>query len=300
MNNTSANASQQTQRYIKLSMVAACICIVVKLLAWYFSGSIGLFSDALESFVNLAGALFAFFMLRKAYDPPDEMHPFGHSKAEYFSSAFEGSMIFVAAILIIYSAVPRLTHPQELESLGIGLWFSLIGTVINLVVALILKRAAKRLRSIALEADSRHLMTDVWTTVGVIIGLIAVMLTGWLFLDAVIAIAVALHILHEGYILLKNSVNGLMDQALLPEEISKIEVVLKQYEEKGVYYANLKTRDSASRRFATVKILVPDEWQVGYAHHILDEIEGEISKTLGNITLITHLEPLSMHKPYKK
>lgn len=300
MNIITTSASQQTQSYIKLSIVCACICITVKLLAWYFSSSVGLFSDALESFINLAGALFAFFMLLKAYDPPDEMHPFGHSKAEYFSSAFEGSMIFIAAILIIYNAVPRLIHPQNLDSLGIGLWFSTAGTIINLTVALILKRAAKRLRSIALEADSRHLMTDVWTTAGVIVGLVAVMVTGWLVLDALIAIVVALHILHEGYILLKNSVNGLMDQAMSPEEINQIEAILKRYEGKGVYYANLKTRDSASRRFATVKILVPDEWQVGYAHQLLDEIENQISDGLGNIFVTTHLEPISMLNLYKK
>lgn len=292
--------AEQTQAYIKISILAACACISLKLIAWYFSGSVGLFSDALESGVNLASALFAFVILRKAYEPPDEMHPFGHSKAEYFSSAFEGSMIFIAAVLIIYAAIPRLFNPKPLESLGIGLWFSVGATLINFAVAIILSRAGKRLNSIVLTADSRHLMTDVWTTAGVIMGLFAVMLTNWLWLDAVIAIAVALHILFEGYALLHDSVNGLMDEALPAQDIEKIEGILKSHESQGIHYANLKTRQSASKRFVVVDILMPDLWDISHAHKLLDEIEQSISESLGGASVTTHLEPLSLYQPGNK
>lgn len=288
--------AEQTQAYIKLSILAACACIVLKLSAWYFTGSVGLFSDAVESCVNLGSAVFALLMLRKAYEPADEMHPFGHTKAEYFSSAFEGSMIFIAAILIIYAAIPRLANPQPLTSIGVGLWFSVAATALNFVVAVILGRAAKRLNSIALRADSRHLMTDVWTTGGVVAGLIAVLLTQWLWLDALIAIGVALHILFEGYTLLKDSVNGLMDEALPADEIEKIETILKSYESSGIYYANLKTRQSASKRFVLVDILMPDHWDISHAHELLDEIEQKISDALGRTSVTTHLEPLSLRK----
>lgn len=293
---TTQTTAQQTQAYIKLSIVAACVCIVLKVSAWYFSGSVGLLSDALETTVNLASALFAFFILKKSYEPPDEMHPFGHSKAEYFSSAFEGSMIFIAAVIIIYTAIPRLINPQPLESLGIGLWFAVAGSIVNYAVAITLRRAGKRLNSIVLDADSRHLMTDVITTIGVIVGLIAVLFTNWLWLDALIAIGVALHILFEGYALLKDSVNGLMDEALPPSDVEKIESILKSYETKGIYYTRLRTRQAASQRFIVVNILMPDEWSVHDAHALLDEIEHKISDTIRNTNISTHLEPVSKYK----
>lgn len=295
-NTPSLSASQQAQRYIWLSVVAAVATITLKLIAWQVSGSVGLFSDAMESFVNLGSALFALYMIRLAHEPPDDTHPFGHSKAEYFSSAFEGTMITIAALLILQSAIPRLMNPQPLEQIGMGIWFSLASTAINFGVAMLLKKAGHRLRSIALAADSRHLMTDVWTTAGVIIGLVAVMLTGWLWLDAVLAIGVAIHILAEGYRLLKESFSGLMDQALPQEEIEKIENLLKTYKPRGVYYKKLKTRASASQRFVVVNILVPAAWQVGEAHDLADEIEKKIAETLNGAIVTTHLEPVEWYQ----
>ena len=294
-NSPSLSASQQTQRYIWLSVIAAIVTICLKLTAWQVSGSVGLFSDAMESFVNLGSALFALFMVRLAHEPPDESHPFGHSKAEYFSSAFEGTMITIAALLILQNAVPRLFDPQPLDQIGIGIWFSLASTLINFGVAMLLKKAGRRLRSIALAADSRHLMTDVWTTIGVIVGLGAVMLTGWLWLDAILAIGVAIHILAEGYHLLKESFEGLMDQALPQEDIEKIENLLKTYEAKGVYYKKLRTRASASQHFVVVNILVPAIWQVGQAHDLADEIETKIAELLDGAYVTTHLEPVEWY-----
>lgn len=288
--------AQLTQRYIWLSIAAAVLGITLKLTAWYVSGSVSLFSDAMESFVNLGSALFALFMLRIAHEPPDETHPFGHTKAEYFSSGFEGTMIFLAATLILYAAIPRLFDPQPLEALGIGIWFSLASTAVNFVVAMILGRAGVKLNSIALGADSRHLMTDVWTTIGVILGLGAVLLTNWLWLDALIAIGVALHILFEGYKLMKEAVNGLMDKAMAPEDVEKIELILKSYEEQEVRYTNLRTRQAASKHFILVNIIVPDDWGVKSAHEVVDEIEDKIRAALSDTIITTHMEPHSIHR----
>lgn len=283
---------QQTQRFIWLSIIAAVFTIGLKLAAWEVSGSVGLLSDALESFVNLFAALFALAMLRLAYVPPDENHPFGHSKAEFFSSGFEGTLILMAAGYIIYAAVPRLFAPQELQALDIGIVFSVISTALNFIVAKVLAKAGKRLNSVALEADSRHLMTDVWTTVGVIIGLAAVLLTGWHWLDSVIAIGVALHILFEGGKLIREAFNGLLDRALPTDEIHQIETLLQSYRSRHVHYSNLRSRGSASRRFVQVTILVPANWEVGSSHQLLDEIEAGIRKLLPGTIVYTHLEPL--------
>ena len=294
-NQATLTQAQLTQRYMWLSVFAAILTITLKIIAWKVSGSVGLLSDAMESFVNLASAFFALLMLRIAHEPADEMHPFGHSKAEYFSSGFEGTMIIIAACFILYSAVPRLFFPQPLEEIGIGLWFSAISTAINLCVAIVLGRAGKNLNSIALTADSRHLLTDVWTTAGVITGLLAVMLTQWLWLDALIAIGVAIHILFEGYKLMKESVNGLMDRSLPADKIDKIEQLLQSYKTQGVYYSHLRTRVSASKCFILVNILVPPEWPVGKAHDLLDEIEEQISRVLNGASVSTHLEPYPPH-----
>lgn len=279
-------------RYVWLSIAAAIATISLKFIAWKLSGSVGLLSDALESFVNLAGAAFALLMINVARVPPDAGHPFGHNKAEYFSSGFEGTMIFLAAGAIAYTAVPRLIHPQALLSIGLGLWFSIAGTVINFTVAKILMRASQRLQSVALEADSRHLTTDVWTSVGVVIGLGGVMLTGWLWLDAVVAIGVALHILSEGWKLMRGSVDGLMDLTLPTEEIARIDKVMSSFAPRGVHYAQLKTRRAGSQRFVHLNILVPGDWQVGRAHELLDDIEAQISAILHGAQVTTHLEPL--------
>jgi len=286
--------SSDPRHYIRLSIIAAVATITLKLLAWWVSGSVGLLSDALESFVNLAGAMFAMRMIQVAHEPPDEDHPFGHNKAEYFSSGFEGALIFAAAAAIFWSALPRVLHPEPLESLGLGLWFSLASTVLNFVVSRTLRGAAKRLHSVALDADARHLMTDVWTSVGVICALIAVSLTGWLWLDAVIAIGVALHILFEGFHLMRDSVHGLMDQSLPPEEIGQIVSIVSEYSSRGVAFSGLKTRRAGSQRFVHFNVLVPGDWRVDFSHDLLDEIEARIGNVLHGAQVTTHVEPIQI------
>ena len=278
--------------FIRLSVLASIATIILKLVAWKVSGSVSLLSDALESFVNLAGALFALFMLRVASTPADADHPFGHSKAEYFSSGFEGALIFIAAASILYAAIPRLLAPQALNALGEGLWFSAASTLLNLVVALVLRKAGRKLRSVALEADGTHLMTDVWTSVGVIGGLLAVMWTHWLWLDAFIAILVALHILFEGTRLMREAVNGLMDKSLKPEEIACVQALLDSYSKLSVSYRELKTRQAGTERFVSVSILVPGDWTVERAHDLLDEIEARVAEQLPGTHVDTHLEPI--------
>lgn len=291
MNQNTSHPARSAIGFIWLSVFASVATIGLKFVAWYLSGSVGLLSDAMESFVNLAGALFALIMLHVASTPADDDHPYGHSKAEYFSSGFEGTLIFIAAASILYAAVPRLLDPRELESLGIGLWFSLASTVLNYFVARILRRAGQRLHSVALEADAAHLMTDVWTSVGVIGALIAVLLTGWLWLDALIAIAVALHILAEGWKLMRNAVDGLMDRSLSPEEIRLVHAILDSYAGQDVTYRDLRTRRAGAERFVTVSILVPGDWTVEHAHDLLDEIEARVAQDVHGAHTNTHLEP---------
>jgi cation diffusion facilitator family transporter len=251
----------------------------------------GLLSDAMESFVNLAAALFALTMVVIAKSPPDAEHPLGHSKAEYFSSGAEGMMIFFAAAAIIWSAGQRLMAPQPLESVGLGLAFSAASSVINLVVAQVMRRASVRFRSIALEGGARHLMTDVWTSVGVIAGVFIVSLTGQLWLDAVIAIAVGLHILSEGWNLVRSSANGLMDAALPEETVTQIEASLQQHASRGVRFANLRTRRAGSQSFVYVDVLVPPTWTIVQAHDLLDEIELDIHHIVPESQVFTHPEP---------
>ncbi|MBK9395690.1 MAG: cation transporter [Uliginosibacterium sp.] len=285
-------AARRAIAFIWLSVFASLATIGLKFFAWHLSGSVGLLSDAMESFVNLAGALFALFMLHVASTPADEDHPYGHSKAEYFSSGFEGTLIFIAAASILYAAIPRLFKPQELSSLGIGLWFSLASTVLNYFVSRVLRKAGQRLHSVALEADAAHLMTDVWTSIGVIGALLAVMLTGWLWLDALIAIAVAVHILAEGWKLMRNAVDGLMDRALSIEEIQLVHHILDSYSEQAVNYRDLRTRRAGAERFVTVSVLVPGDWSVERAHDLLDEIEARIAAEVHGAHTNTHLEPI--------
>lgn len=286
------SAPQSAQSYIRLSVVAALATIGLKFMAWHYSASVSLLSDAMESFVNLAGAVFALMMLKVAAEPPDSDHPWGHNKAEYFSSGFEGSLIFIAAAAILWAAIPRLFAPQPLEQLGIGLWFSAASTIINLATALCLRRAGKRLHSVVLEADAAHLMTDVWTSVGVVVGLIAVLLTDWQWLDAAIAIAVALHILSEGWRLMRGAIGGLMDHAMSEDEIQQIRQILRSYAPRDVHYRHLLTRRAGTRRFAHVDILVPGDWSVERAHELLDEIELRIAAEVHGTQTTTHLEPV--------
>ena len=281
----------EARHYFWMSTAAAVVTIVLKTFAWWMTDSISLLSDAMESFVNLAGASFALWMITIAKCPPDDEHPLGHGKAEYFSAGFEGVLIFGAAGAIIWSAVGRLFAPVPLESIGIGLAFSVGSSLINLGVAVSLGRAAVRLRSIALEGSSRHLMTDVWTSAGVVAGLILAGLTGWIWLDALVAILVGVHILTEGWGLIRSSADGLMDAALPEERIAAIEAVLGSFAARGIGYAHLRTRRAGAESFVYVDVLVPPDWSIVRTHDALDEIESGIRKTLPGARVFTHPEP---------
>src|SRR5690606_1977787 len=252
---------------------AALGTMAIKIAAWGLAGSVGFLSDAMESSVNLAGALFALWMLRWAHEPADEEHPFGHGKAEYFSAVFEAGLISLAALAIIGAAGERLLDPRPIERLGLGTLFAIVASVLNLVVARILMASGRAHRSVALVADARHLMTDVWTTAGIIVGVGLAWASGWHWLDPVVAIAVALNILREGWRLMRGSIDGLMDRALEDHEIARIEAVLASYEARGIRFDNLRTRQAGAQRFANVDLRVPGDWTVTRAHDAADEIE---------------------------
>jgi cation diffusion facilitator family transporter len=278
-------------RFAWLSIGAAVVTIALKSAAYYFTGSVGLLSDALESLINLAAAVVALLTLRIAAQPADEEHAFGHDKAEYFSSGIEGTLIFIAALSIAYTSIGRLLAPQPLEQLGIGLIVSGAATVVNLIVARILLRAGKNHHSLVLEADGHHLMTDVWTSIGVVIGVGLVNLTGWLRLDPVVAILVAVNIIWTGFGLIKRSVLGLMDTAVAPEIQNTAEEVLKKYAEKeGITYENFRSRQSGMKKFFYVDIQFPNDWTIHKVHSIADRIEIEISEKIPNSTVFSHLE----------
>ena len=279
-------------RYAWLSIAAALATIGLKSLAWLLTGSVGLLSDAVESVVNLVAATMALSMLIIAARPADEEHQFGHTKAEYFASSVEGILILVAALAIGYAAVRRILSPQAIEQTGIGLIVSAIASAINLVVARILLKVGKTHNSITLEADARHLMTDVWTSAGVIVGVGAVALTGWQILDPLVAIGVAANVVRTGVQLMGRSVAGLMDTALSPEDHAKVLKVLGKYEKQGIQFHALRTRQAAGLRFVSVHVLVPGKWTTHKGHHLLEDIEGEIRQALPGANVITHLEPV--------
>ena len=282
----------ERHHYAWLSIAAALATIALKTLAWSITGSVGLLSDALESFVNLAGAGFALWMILITRDPPDGTHPFGHGKAEYFSSGFEGFLILGAAAAIIWTASERLMAPRPIESAGWGLAWSAAATTINFVVARVLGKAGERLNSIALRADSRHLMTDVWTSVGVIVGVSLVAWTGWLMLDPLIAILGGLHIAWEAVGLLRESVDGLMDRSLDADSVARARAVLDAYQARGVHYQGLRTRQAGASSFLQVVVLVPGDWSVRHGHALLDEIEAALETAIPGLEVTTHLEPL--------
>ena len=284
---------ENLSRFAWLSIVAAILTIALKAAAYFYTGSIGLLSDALESVINLVAAIIALLIIKIAAQPPDDDHAFGHDKAEYFASGIEGTLIFIAAIGIVYTAVPRVFSPTPLEHLSLGLIISLAATLINLAVGIILIKVGKKQHSIVLEADGKHLITDVWTSVGVILGIILVGFTGWLALDPIIALLVALNIVWTGFQLIKRSALGLMDTAASPETCEKIKQVLDGYvAEKGIDYHALRTRQSGARHFISVHILVPDEWTVQKGHDLTEEIEMKILQAVPESTVFTHLEPL--------
>jgi cation diffusion facilitator family transporter len=280
-------------RFAWLSIFAALLTIGLKAGAYFLTGSVGLLSDALESMVNLAAAIVALIVLNIAFQPPDDEHQYGHGKAEYFSSGFEGALILVAAAGIIGTSVHRLFNLQAIEQVGIGVVISVGASLVNLFVAQILLRAGRQYNSITLEADSRHLMTDVWTSVGVVVGVGAVALTGWAWLDPVIALLVAGNIVWSGFHLMRRSMLGLLDTALPNDEVLKVTSILKQYQQQeGVGWHALRTRSAGSRRFVSVHLLVPDAWTVRDGHDLAERVEQNIRDTLSAVTVFTHVEPL--------
>lgn len=280
-------------RFAWLSIAAALITMALKAVAYWITGSVGLLSDALESLVNLAGAMMALAMLSVAARPADEDHAYGHGKAEYFSAGAEGAMIVIAALSIAVTAVDRLLHPRPLERVGIGLAVSVVASLVNLAVALVLRRAARVHRSATLDASSHHLLTDVWTSAGVLVGVGAVELTGWLVLDPIVALAVAANIVFTGGRILRGSVAGLMDAALPPDEIALLRDLLDRYvSTEGIDYHALRTRQSGARRFVSLHVLVPAGWTVQQGHDLLERIEADVRRALPPITVDTHLEPL--------
>jgi cation diffusion facilitator family transporter len=279
-------------KFAWLSIGAAILTIVLKAIAYFLTGSVGLLSDAIESIVNLVGGVMALGMLTIAARPADEDHSFGHSKAEYFSSVVEGILILIAAGSIAYTAIERLIHPRLLEQVGIGLIVSVVASIINLGASRILMKAGKQYNSITLEADAQHLMTDVWTSVGVLAGVGVVALTGWLPLDPIMGLLVAANIVWTGFKLISRSVSGLMDVALPEAEQKAIDVALQKYREKGVEFHAMRTRQAASRRFVSVHVLVPGDWTVHDAHHVAEDIESDIYQALGEAVVTTHVEPV--------
>ena len=279
-------------RYAWLSIAAAIATIVLKGAAWKMTGSVGLLSDAIESFVNLAGAMMALWMLTLAALPADDDHAHGHGKAEYFSSAFEGLLILLAALSIGYTAIDRLLNPQPLEAVWIGLVVSVLASIINFATARILMSAGRQHNSITLEADAHHLLTDVWTSVGVIAGVALVSLTGWLWLDPAIALLVAVNIVWTGYQLMSRSAAGLMDVSLPAEKLEKIESLLAGYREQGLDFHALRTRQAGGRAFMTLHVLVPGQWTVQYGHDWAERIEHDIHKALPFTHITTHVEPI--------
>jgi cation diffusion facilitator family transporter len=280
------------KRYAWLSILTALLTIGLKTTAYLFTDSVGLLSDALESVVNLAAAVLALITLTVAAQPPDQEHAYGHDKAEYFSGGVEGTLILIAALTIAVSAVQRLYNPQPLEQVGVGLIISAIATLCNLLTARVLLHAGEQYSSVTLTANARHLMTDVWTTGGVLLGVGVVWLTGWTILDPLIALAVAAQIVYWGIKLVRQSVHGLMDTALPEEEMAQVEAVLARYLERGVAYHALRSRQSGSRRFVSVHIQVPGNWKVQKGHALLEEIERDLRQALPLISVFTHLEPI--------
>jgi cation diffusion facilitator family transporter len=294
--------NQSARFYAFLSIGAALLTIALKAIAYFLTGSVGLLSDAAESIVNLVAALIATWALTYAAKPPDEEHAFGHFKAEYFSSGVEGALILVAAVSIAFAAWERLLHPQPIEQIGIGLGLSLVATAVNGGLALVLLRAGKRLRSITLRADAHHLLTDVWTSVGVVLGLILVPITNWLILDPLIAFLVAINIVWTGVRLLRETGLGLLDTSLPTEERHIITDILAAYDRQEIQFHALRTRVAGARRFVSFHVLVPGEWLVQQGHALCEEIELAIMRSLPGTSVFTHLEPLedplSWHDQY--
>jgi cation diffusion facilitator family transporter len=286
------------RQYTLLSTAAAVATIVLKTLAWRLTGSVGLLSDAMESGVNLIAAIGAFWALSLAAKPADRRHHYGHFKAEYFSSGLESVLIVVAALAIIYAAIGRLQQPQPLEQLGIGLVISLAATALNGLVAWVLLKASRRFDSITLRADAHHLLTDVWTSIGVVIGIGLVKLTGLTILDPLIAIAVAVNIVFTGWKLLHETASGLLDRSLPDHEQQLLDTLLASYESDEIRFHALRSRVAGSRRFVSFHVLVPGHWTVQAGHDLCDQLEHKVAATLSRTHVLTHLEPIEDPKAW--
>ena len=284
--------------YAWLSVLTSVTTIALKFAAWWVTDSVGLLSDAIESLVNLAAALVALWTLHYISTGADEDHNFGHEKAEYFSSGIEGGLIFVAAISIVVSAVPRLINPEPLGPLGLGIALSVLAAGANALCAWFLLKGARAHRSITLEADAHHLLADVWTTVGVIVAVLLVPVTGWWRLDPIVAVVVALQILWTGWRLIKRSYDGLMDRAIPDDERAVIVRVLETLRHEGCDYHALRTRQAGRKHFVDVHILVPGAMSVQAGHDLVERIEKEISRQAPYVEVLTHLEPLEDPKSW--
>lgn len=289
---TDRQVPENLAKYGWLSLVVGTIVFGMKLGAWWITGSVGLLSDAMESSVNIVAAIVALLALRAASKPPDSRHHFGHGKAEYLSALVEGTMIVVAAILILVAAVDRLFNPEPVTELGIGLAISVLAAVFNGVLAVVLLRAGKKHRAIVLTADGQHILTDVWTTAGVVLGVALVGLTGWNALDSLIAMAVAVNIVIAGAILIRNSTSGLLDSALPPEDHEAIRTVLRKYTSDDVHFHAIQTRRSGRQRFVAMHVLVPGSWSIQQGHDLLENVESDLRAALSDLTVHTHLEPI--------
>lgn len=284
---------ESLKKFAYLSIAAALVTIGLKFFAYFYTGSMGLLSDALESCVNLIAAIVALIMIHISEKPADNEHYFGHTKAEYFSSAIEGGLIMVAAFSIIWSAYPRLLAPRPIENVSLGLIISLSASLVNLGVSLVLLKNGKKHKSLLLEADGKHLMTDVWTSAGVIVAVLFVMLTGWLILDPIIAIIVALNIIWTGFQLIKRSANGLMDASIPVDELKKVTDYLNEIKENHIDYHSLMTRQAGQRKFISLHLLVPGEWSVQKGHDLAENIEETIEDMFPElVTVSTHIEPI--------
>ncbi|WP_092946577.1 cation diffusion facilitator family transporter [Roseateles sp. YR242] len=290
----------QVQHYMKLSVVVALVTIALKTAAWHWTGSVSLLSDAMESLVNLAGALFGLGMVSIAHRPPDEDHPFGHHKAEYFSSAFEGALILVAAVGIAWTAIERFHRPQPLQQLDLGMALSVGSTVLNGLLARAMLKASREHRSIALEADARHLFTDVWTSVGVVIGLLGVRFTGWTWLDPLLALLVAINILREGGHLMWRSTGGLMDQALATEDQEAINQVLTRFTSPDLRFDHVATRMAGQRRYVDLHLHVPASWSLGRAAQLRGEVEQALMFALPGLRASIQLLPVNVETRFEE
>ncbi len=291
--------SNSLTRFAWLSIAGAVVTIALKALAYYLTDSVGLLSDALESVVNLVAAVIALVALTIAQKPPDEEHSYGHGKAEYFSSIIEGVLIIIAAAVIGYAAVERLINPKEIEQVNIGLIVATIASVINFAIARQLLSAGKKYRSIALEADAHHLFTDVWTSVGVIVGVGIVSVTGITMLDPIIALLIAVNIVFTGYQLIKRSASGFMDTAIAQEERDKIRFILERHTDQHIQYHGLLTRQSGVRRFVSFHLLVPGTWSVQKGHDLAEKVEKNIRDEIPGVTVLVHIEPIGDKKSYE-